>query len=120
MKTLKDIAFVFLQNSKVRRFAFELKMQDKSTFLLAADSEVEMEEWIGTLNKILHSSFEQAMQEKRNGDLHDGAFFVHVVFARINASTSRCSCCHLLLLSLLLAAALGFFNLPVPLGIIHV
>lgn len=61
-----------LQNSKVRRFAFELKMQDKSTFLLAAESEAEMEEWIGTLNKILHSSFEQAMQEKRNGDLHDG------------------------------------------------
>lgn len=72
-------AFVIFQNSKVRRFAFELKMQDKSTFLLAADSEAEMEEWIGTLNKILHSSFEQAMQEKRNGDLHDGAslcFFI--------------------------------------------
>lgn len=67
------LAFIF-QNSKVRRFAFELKMQDKSTFLLAADSEAEMEEWIGTLNKILHSSFEQAMQEKRNGDLHDGTF----------------------------------------------
>uniref|UniRef100_A0A3Q2CU88 Dedicator of cytokinesis 9b n=1 Tax=Cyprinodon variegatus TaxID=28743 RepID=A0A3Q2CU88_CYPVA len=56
----------------MRRFAFELKMQDKSTFLLAADSEAEMEEWISTLNKILHSSFEQAMQEKRNGDLIDG------------------------------------------------
>lgn len=67
--------FVFFQNSKVRRFAFELKMQDKSTFLLAADSEAEMEEWISTLNKILHSSFEQAMQEKRNGDLHDGVCF---------------------------------------------
>ncbi len=69
-------AFVSFQNSKVRRFAFELKMQDKSTFLLAADSEAEMEEWIGTLNKILHSSFEQAMQEKRNGDLHDGVWFL--------------------------------------------
>uniref|UniRef100_A0A3B5BH30 Dedicator of cytokinesis protein 9-like n=1 Tax=Stegastes partitus TaxID=144197 RepID=A0A3B5BH30_9TELE len=65
-------------NSKVRRFAFELKMQDKSTFLLAADGEAEMEEWISTLNKILHSSFEQAMQEKRNGDLHDGV--VHSQF----------------------------------------
>lgn len=63
---------MFFQNGKVRRFAFELKMQDKSTFLLAADSEAEMEEWISTLNKILHSSFEQAMQEKRNGDLIDG------------------------------------------------
>lgn len=47
-------------------------MQDKSTYLLAADSEAEMEDWINTLNKILHSSFEIAMQEKRNGDIHDG------------------------------------------------
>lgn len=61
-----------LQNNKVRRFAFELKMQDKSTYLLASDSEGEMEDWINTLNKILHSSFEIAMQEKRNGDIHDG------------------------------------------------
>lgn len=75
--TFTEAVFVFLlfQNSKVRRFAFELKMQDKSTFLLAADSEAEMEEWITTLNKILHSSFEQAMQEKKNGDLNDGMYF---------------------------------------------
>ncbi|XP_035802286.2 dedicator of cytokinesis protein 9 isoform X11 [Amphiprion ocellaris] len=66
-----DSCMGVVQNSKVRRFAFELKMQDKSTFLLAADSEAEMDEWISTLNKILHSSFEHAMQEKRNGDLHD-------------------------------------------------
>ncbi|KAF6738030.1 Dedicator of cytokinesis protein 9 [Oryzias melastigma] len=66
-----DSCMGVVQNSKVRRFGFELKMQDKSTFLLAADSDAEMEEWISTLNKILHSSFEQVMQEKRNGDLHD-------------------------------------------------
>ncbi|XP_029369887.1 dedicator of cytokinesis protein 9-like isoform X2 [Echeneis naucrates] len=66
-----DSCMGVVQNSRVRRFAFELKMQDKSTFLLAAESEAEMEEWISTLNKILHSSFEQAMQEKRNGDIHD-------------------------------------------------
>ena len=47
-------------------------MQDKSSYLLAADGEGEMEDWISTLNKILHSSFEIAMQEKRNGDVHDG------------------------------------------------
>uniref|UniRef100_A0A669BT02 Dedicator of cytokinesis 9 n=1 Tax=Oreochromis niloticus TaxID=8128 RepID=A0A669BT02_ORENI len=67
-----DSCMGVIQNNKVRRFAFELKMQDKSTYLLAADSEAEMEEWINTLNKILHSSFEIAMQEKRNGDIHDG------------------------------------------------
>uniref|UniRef100_A0A672JMT7 Dedicator of cytokinesis 9 n=1 Tax=Salarias fasciatus TaxID=181472 RepID=A0A672JMT7_SALFA len=67
-----DSCMGVVQNTKVRRFAFELKMQDKSTYLLAADSEGEMEDWINTLNKILHSSFEIAMQEKRNGDIHDG------------------------------------------------
>lgn len=60
------------QNNKVRRFAFELKMQDKSSYLLAADSEVEMEEWMATLNKILQLNFEAAMQEKRNGEPHEG------------------------------------------------
>lgn len=47
-------------------------MQDKSSYLLAADSEMEMEEWITTLNKILQLNFEAAMQEKRNGDSHEG------------------------------------------------
>ncbi|TNN36266.1 Dedicator of cytokinesis protein 9 [Liparis tanakae] len=68
-----DSCMGVVQNTKVRRFAFELKMQDKSTYLLASDCEGEMEDWINTLNKILHSSFEIAMQEKRNGDIHDGA-----------------------------------------------
>ncbi|ETE65390.1 Dedicator of cytokinesis protein 9, partial [Ophiophagus hannah] len=58
-------------NNKVRRFAFELKMQDKSSYLLAADSEAEMEEWITTLNKILQLNFEAAMQEKRYEDSHE-------------------------------------------------
>uniref|UniRef100_A0AAR2L8K7 Dedicator of cytokinesis 9b n=1 Tax=Pygocentrus nattereri TaxID=42514 RepID=A0AAR2L8K7_PYGNA len=66
-----DSCMGVVQNTKVRRFAFELKMQDKSTYLLAADSEAEMDDWISTLNKILHTSFELAMQERRNGELHD-------------------------------------------------
>lgn len=61
-----------LQNNRVRRFAFELKMQDKSGYVLAADSDAEMDDWICTLNRILNCSFELAMQEKRNGDLHEG------------------------------------------------
>ncbi|XP_060724947.1 dedicator of cytokinesis protein 9 isoform X3 [Tachysurus vachellii] len=65
-----DSCMGVVQNSKVRRFAFELKMQDKSTYLLAADSETEMDDWINVLNKILHSCFELAMQEPRNGELH--------------------------------------------------
>ncbi|XP_064413718.1 dedicator of cytokinesis protein 9 isoform X1 [Latimeria chalumnae] len=66
-----DSCMGVVQNNKVRRFAFELKMQDKSSYLLAADSEQEMEEWIATLNKILQSNFEAAMQEKRNGESHE-------------------------------------------------
>ncbi|XP_077439207.1 dedicator of cytokinesis protein 9-like isoform X1 [Vanacampus margaritifer] len=66
-----DSCMGVVQNNKVRRFGFELKMQDKSTFLLAAESELEMEEWISTLNKILNSSFEQAVQEKHHRDLQD-------------------------------------------------
>uniref|UniRef100_A0A8B9ZG59 Dedicator of cytokinesis 9 n=1 Tax=Anas platyrhynchos TaxID=8839 RepID=A0A8B9ZG59_ANAPL len=67
-----DSCMGVVQNNKVRRFAFELKMQDKSSYLLAADSEIEMEEWINTLNKILQLNFEAAMQEKRNGESHEG------------------------------------------------
>uniref|UniRef100_A0AAY4AKK9 Dedicator of cytokinesis protein 9-like n=1 Tax=Denticeps clupeoides TaxID=299321 RepID=A0AAY4AKK9_9TELE len=66
-----DSCMGVVQNSKVRRFAFELKMQDRSTYLLAADSEVEMEDWISTLNKVLYSGFELALQEKRNGNIPD-------------------------------------------------
>uniref|UniRef100_A0A8C2JDC4 Dedicator of cytokinesis 9 n=1 Tax=Cyprinus carpio TaxID=7962 RepID=A0A8C2JDC4_CYPCA len=66
-----DSCMGVVQNNRVRRFAFELKMQDKSGYVLAADSESEMDDWINTLNKILNSNFELAMQDKRNGDLHD-------------------------------------------------
>lgn len=67
-------------------------MQDKSTYLLAADSEGEMEDWTSTLNKILHSSFEIAMQEKRNGDIHDGVCLCAVsvcVHARVGSWDGR-------------------------------
>ncbi|XP_036055623.1 dedicator of cytokinesis protein 9 isoform X15 [Onychomys torridus] len=66
-----DSCMGVIQNNRVRRFAFELKMQDKSSYLLAADSEAEMEEWVTVLNKILQLNFEAAMQEKRNGDSHE-------------------------------------------------
>ncbi|XP_051016946.1 dedicator of cytokinesis protein 9 isoform X2 [Acomys russatus] len=66
-----DSCMGVIQNNRVRRFAFELKMQDKSSYLLAADSEAEMEDWVTVLNKILQLNFEAAMQEKRNGDSHE-------------------------------------------------
>lgn len=50
----------------MRRNGFELKMQDRYSHFLAADSEAEMEEWVVTLRQALQSSTE-AGQDKRNG-----------------------------------------------------
>lgn len=50
----------------MRRNGFELKMQDRYSHFLAADSEVEMEDWVTTLKLALQSSTE-AIQDRRNG-----------------------------------------------------
>lgn len=54
------------QSPKMRRNGFELKMQDRYSHFLAADSEVEMEDWVATLKQALQSSTE-AGQDRRNG-----------------------------------------------------
>lgn len=50
----------------MRRNGFELKMQDRYSHFLAADSEAEMEDWVLTLKQALLSSTE-AVQDRRNG-----------------------------------------------------
>lgn len=50
----------------MRRNGFELKMQDRYSHFLAADSEAEMEDWVLTLKQALLSSTE-AGQDRRNG-----------------------------------------------------
>lgn len=50
----------------MRRNGFELKMQDRYSHFLAADSEAEMEEWVATIKQALQSSTE-ASQDRRNG-----------------------------------------------------
>uniref|UniRef100_UPI00358F78FB dedicator of cytokinesis protein 9 isoform X3 n=1 Tax=Myxine glutinosa TaxID=7769 RepID=UPI00358F78FB len=57
-----------VQNTKLRRHAFELKMQDRTCFVLAAESDSEMDDWMSTLHRVLQLGFESAMQERRNGD----------------------------------------------------
>lgn len=54
------------QSPKMRRNGFELKMQDRYSHFLAADSEAEMEEWVVTLRQALQSTAE-ASQDRRNG-----------------------------------------------------
>lgn len=50
----------------MRRNGFELKMQDRYSHFLAADTEAEMEEWVATLKQALQGSTE-ASQDRRNG-----------------------------------------------------
>ncbi|KAM8898431.1 dedicator of cytokinesis protein 11 isoform 2-T2 [Spinachia spinachia] len=61
-----DSCIDVVQSPKMRRNGFELKMQDRYSHFLAADSEVEMEEWVITLRQALQSTTE-ASQDRRNG-----------------------------------------------------
>uniref|UniRef100_A0A3P9MZ96 Dedicator of cytokinesis 11 n=1 Tax=Poecilia reticulata TaxID=8081 RepID=A0A3P9MZ96_POERE len=61
-----DSCIDVVQSPKMRRNGFELKMQDRYSHFLAADSEAEMEDWVSTLKQALQSAAE-AVPDKRNG-----------------------------------------------------
>ncbi|XP_041051229.1 dedicator of cytokinesis protein 11 isoform X1 [Carcharodon carcharias] len=63
-----DSCIDVVQCSKMRRYGFELRMQEKCSCHLAAESEQEMEEWIMTLKKIIQSNVDSVLSEKRNGE----------------------------------------------------
>lgn len=50
----------------MRRHAFELKMLDKYSHYLAAETEQEMEEWLITLKKIIQINTDSLVQEKKD------------------------------------------------------
>ena len=65
-KLTEHMPFLFsLQCPKMRRHAYELKMLDKYSHYLAAETEQEMEEWLITLKKIIQINTDSLVQEKK-------------------------------------------------------
>uniref|UniRef100_A0A8D3DA57 Dedicator of cytokinesis 11 n=1 Tax=Scophthalmus maximus TaxID=52904 RepID=A0A8D3DA57_SCOMX len=85
-----DSCIDVVQSPKMRRNGFELKMQDRYSHFLAADSEVEMEEWVMTLKQALQNSTE-AGQDRRNGaeSLECALGELHYQLNKINRNESR-------------------------------
>ncbi|KAK5893769.1 hypothetical protein CgunFtcFv8_006609 [Champsocephalus gunnari] len=61
-----DSCIDVVQSPKMRRNGFELKMQDRYSHFLAADSEAEMEDWVITLKQALQNATDPS-QDRRNG-----------------------------------------------------
>jgi len=53
-----------MQNSKRGKLAFEIQMQEKGCHLLAAESEVELDEWVTALKRAVEYEDRQMVGDK--------------------------------------------------------
>jgi len=53
-----------VQNSRRGKLAFEIQMQEKGCHLLAAESEVELDEWVMALKRAIESEDRQSLGDK--------------------------------------------------------
>uniref|UniRef100_A0A674EC63 Dedicator of cytokinesis 11 n=1 Tax=Salmo trutta TaxID=8032 RepID=A0A674EC63_SALTR len=80
-----DSCIDVIQCPKIRRNGFELKVQERFSHFLAADSEAEMEEWVITLKQALQSSTEGG-DRKNGGDSLDCGLAVICLFFLFSVS----------------------------------
>ena len=52
-------------------------MQDQTCHLFAADSDAEAGDWISVINQALQPTFEEMIEEQKNGDLLCHLFLVN-------------------------------------------
>uniref|UniRef100_A0A4W6D364 Dedicator of cytokinesis 11 n=1 Tax=Lates calcarifer TaxID=8187 RepID=A0A4W6D364_LATCA len=110
-----DSCIEVVQSPKMRRNGFELKMQDRYSHFLAADSEAEMEEWVATLKQALQSSTEagQGQEERyRVTGLIDSDCFISPLLSTIYTVSSSFSFTHPPALSLSSPLDQSFFFFP--------